>query len=176
MTFSRTIRKSLDGLYIASGVLAGIALVGVFILVLYQIACRSLGYSTTSVDELAAYAYVATTFLGLAASQRARSHIRVSLLIDNLKGPVRKAAEIVAGVASVVLAGWLACQLFFFVLDSWQYHEVSQGVIPMQLWIPQSAMFVGAAMFLVALVDNLVAVLIVASRRVDTHRQILAES
>jgi TRAP-type C4-dicarboxylate transport system permease small subunit len=176
MTFPRTIRKSLDGLYAAAGVSAGIALVGIFLLVLYQIACRSLGYATTSVDELAAYAYVATTFLGLSASQRARSHIRVSLLLDNLRGRVRKVTEILAGTASIALAGWLAYQLFFFVLDSWQYHEVSQGVIPMQLWIPQSTMCIGAVVFFVALVDDLAAVLIAAPERAGLDQQTFAES
>lgn len=176
MTFSSAIRKSLDGFYAAASILAGIALIGIFFLVLYQIICRSLGYATTSVDELAAYAYVATTFLGLSASQRARSHIRVSLLIDNLKGRVRKLAEILAGTASVVLAGWLAYQLFFFVLDSWRYHEVSQGVIPMQLWIPQSAMCIGAAIFFVALVDDLVAVLTTAPDHMGLGHQTVAES
>lgn len=176
MTFSCIIRKSLDGLYLAAGVAAGVSLVAIFVLVGYQVIGRSLGYATTSVDELAAYSYVATTFLGLSASQRARSHIRVSVLIDNLKGRVRKLAEIVTGVSSVVLAGWLAYKLFFFVLDSWQFDEVSQGVIPMQLWIPQSTMCVGAVMFFFALVDDLVAVLIAAPDHIDQTHQAAAES
>lgn len=176
MTFSRIIRKSLDGLYNAAGVAAGVSLVAIFVLAGYQIVGRSLGYATTSMDELAAYSYVATTFLGLSASQRARSHIRVSLLIDNLKGKSRKFAEIVAGIGSVVLAGWLTYKLFFFVLDSWQHNEVSQGVIPMQLWIPQSTMCAGAALFFLALVDDLVAVLMAAPDRIEEAHQPAVES
>ncbi len=156
MNLSSYLRKFLDALYLTAGVAAGLAMVAVFVLVCYQIVCRTLMLPTSSVDELAAYGYVATTFLGLASSHRMRSHIRVSLLIDNLKGGVSKAVELLAGIASVFLAGWLSYYMFDFVLDSWTHNEVSQGVIPMMLWIPQSTMFVGCFIFFIALADDLV--------------------
>jgi len=40
---------------------------------------------------------------------------------------------------------------------SWQIHDVSQGLIPVPLWIPQLGMAIGTAVFTIAAADRLLA-------------------
>ncbi len=42
---------------------------------------------------------------------------------------------------------------------SFTTHDVSQGLVPVPLWIPQSGMALGVAILLIALLDDLVLVL-----------------
>ena len=46
-----------------------------------------------------------------------------------------------------------------FVYDSWQFNEVAQGLIKVPIWIPQMTFLAGVVIFLVAILDELVAVL-----------------
>jgi ABC-type spermidine/putrescine transport system permease subunit II len=46
-----------------------------------------------------------------------------------------------------------------FVYESWKFNEVAQGLIKVPIWIPQIGFAVGVAIFFVAIVDELVAVL-----------------
>jgi ABC-type spermidine/putrescine transport system permease subunit II len=38
--------------------------------------------------------------------------------------------------------------------QSWQFHETTQGLIALPLWIPQSAMALGAAVFFIAVAEK----------------------
>ena len=42
--------------------------------------------------------------------------------------------------------------------NSWRFHEVSHGLVPLQLAYPQAAMFAGLLVFTIALLDELITV------------------
>ena len=65
----------------------------------------------------------------------------------------------------------LLCQRF--VYWSWKFNDVSQGQDETALWIPQSAMLVGAVILAVALTDNLIHLLFTGNHRI---RRELVES
>jgi TRAP-type C4-dicarboxylate transport system permease small subunit len=46
-----------------------------------------------------------------------------------------------------------------FVYESWQFHEVAQGLIRIPIWIPQLCFVAGVVIFFVAVLDELVRVL-----------------
>ena len=56
----------------------------------------------------------------------------------------------------VGLFAWYCCDM---TLTSYQLRDVSQGLVPVALWIPQSAMALGLVMLLLAVIDDLVAAL-----------------
>jgi len=45
------------------------------------------------------------------------------------------------------------------VYTSWVIHELSQGLIPLPLWIPQLGMAIGTTMLAIAMLDRLIEVL-----------------
>jgi TRAP-type C4-dicarboxylate transport system permease small subunit len=151
-------RAALDALYRLSGLVAGFFLVAMAALSLMQIVGRLLGYAAHSFDEFAGYAMAASSFLGLAWTFRANEHIRVTLAIERARGGLRRAVEIACLVAAIAIVGFFAWAAIDMTWTSYQLNDVSMGLVPIQLWIPQSGMALGLAIMVVALVDDLVVV------------------
>lgn len=152
-------RALLNGLYLLSGVLAGIFLVGIGALILAQVVTRFLGLHLPSADEIAGYCLAASSFLGLAATYRLGEHIRVSLLIDRVPHPWRRAVELWCLLAATFLVLYFAWYAIDMVWWSYLLNDVSQGLLPIPLWIPQSGIALGLAVMAVALIDDLVVLL-----------------
>jgi TRAP-type C4-dicarboxylate transport system permease small subunit len=149
-------RAALQLLYRGSGLLAGFFLVAIAALSLAQIVGRELGLAATSFDEFAGWCLAASSFLGLAWTFREDEHIRMTLVVQLARGGARRALEIVTLVVAVFLVGtfaWYACDM---TLTSYQLGDVSQGLVPAPLWIPQSGMALGLVVMFVAVADDLV--------------------
>jgi TRAP-type C4-dicarboxylate transport system permease small subunit len=149
-------RRALDLLYGLSAFLAALSLVAIALTIIVQVVARALAIQVPSADEFAAYFLVATGFLALGPTYRRGEHIRVGLLIDRFGGAGRRVVEILVLAVAIVAVAWATWWIGRMVHDSWRFHELSQGLIPVPLWIPQSAMLVGFAVFLIALVEDLV--------------------
>jgi len=152
-------RAALERLYRISGQLAGFFLVAIAALSLAQIGGRLLGFAAHSFDEFAGYCMAASSFLGLAFTLRANEHIRMALLLHRARGRARRALELACLAAGVLLVGFFAWHTADMVRFSFVTHDVSQGLVPVPLWIPQLGMALGLAILLVALLDDLVAAL-----------------
>lgn len=151
-------RKTLDWLYTGSGVLAGVFLVLIAALSLAQICGRLLGFNAYSFDDFAGYCMAASSFLGLAHTYRRNEHIRVALVLDRLTGGARRAMEILCLSASTFLVGYFA----WYAIDmAWTSHvidDVSQGLVSVPLWLPQSGMALGLLIMSIALLEDLLTV------------------
>ena len=156
----RGLARGLDRLYVLCGVLAAVCLVTLTALILTSIVSRLLGIYLGSLTEVAGYAMAAGSFFGMPYAFRAGAHIRVSLLISNLKGRTRWLFEIWARAVIAAAAGYMAyffCRLTWF---SWDFGEVSEGADAIPLWIPQAVMSAGAVCFAIATLDSLVRALV----------------
>jgi TRAP-type C4-dicarboxylate transport system permease small subunit len=151
-------RRALDALYLMTAWIAALSLISIAGLILAQVGLRAFGSQLQSADDIAGFALVGTTIVGLAPTYRHNAHIRVSLLIERfaLGTSVRKVLERLVTAVSVVLVGWAAWVSTHFVYESYIYNEVSQGLLPIKLWYPQSLMAFGFIVFFIALVDDLV--------------------
>ncbi len=151
------LRRTLDAIYLASGALSGICLVGIAVTIVAQVVGRELGFVVDS-TETAGFCLAASTFFGLAYASRGGAHVRVTLLI-RYAGPLpRKLVELwCIGFAICAFAYFLywAVDLVYF---SWKFNELSPGLLAIPFWIPRLAMAVGSAVFLLALVDEFIAV------------------
>lgn len=152
-------RAALNALYRASGLAAGFFLVMIAVMSLTQIVGRLLGYAVHSFDEFAGWFMAASMFLGLAFTLRANEHIRVTLVIARLGGAPRRAAEVACLAAATFLVGFFAWAVVDMTWTSYQLGDVSIGVLPIKLWLPQSSMALGLAILFVALLDDLLVVL-----------------
>lgn len=152
-------RKLLDGLYTGSGVLAGVFLIFIAALSFAQICGRVLGFDAYSFDDFAGFCMAASSFLGMAHTYRRNEHIRVSMLVDHLTGGKRLVLETLCLAASTFLVGFFAWYATDMVLTSYRINDVSQGLVAVPLWLPQSGMALGLAIMTIALLDDLVVVL-----------------
>jgi TRAP-type C4-dicarboxylate transport system permease small subunit len=160
-------RRALDALYGAALWLAVACLVAIAVLVMLQVTGRLFdalllalgrpryGFNILSLPEIAGFLLAAASFLALAGSLKAGAHIRVTLALSVLPAAARQAAEVVALVVATSCAGWAAWFLGALAFDSWRFNELSIGIIPIPLWIPQAATFAGAALLALAFADEL---------------------
>ena len=149
-------RRLLDRLYDAAGLLAALFLVGVLAMVVLGIAGRLLHFHVPGTDAYAGYCMAAAGFLALAHTLSRGEHIRVVLVVERLTGRRRRALEISALVVGTVLAGLLAWYSARLAWQSYDFHDISTANDATPLWIPQLTMALGTAIFFVAMLDELV--------------------
>ena len=153
------LRRSLDALYLLSGYLAGFFLVLIFILMMALSIGRQIGVNVPSGDDFASWCMAAMAFLGLAYTFKGGDMIRVGLLVDKLSGRTRHAVEIFCLVVGVGFVGYFSWYAVTMTIDSWRFDDMSQGVVAIPLWLPQTGYSGGLVILLIALVDELVHVL-----------------
>ena len=149
-------RKFLDGLYAAAGWLAGLAMIGILLMVLLTILSRLIGFSAPGTDAYAGYAMAGAGFMALASTFKKGEHIRVTLLLGVLKGAALKVIEVTALGIATLLAGFLAFYSVRLTWQSWEIEDISVGIDATPMWIPQIFMALGTIIFFIALLDDLV--------------------
>ena len=159
--------RFLDGLFHAAGVLSAILLAAIAVLTFVQIVGRAMGYLVSTGVEFAGFCMAASIFLALAWTLRSGGHIRVELFVRRLPPAARRAAEVWALGTGALAVGLLAWSSASMTWDSWRFGDVSVGMVPVPLWIPQAAMALGVALLEVALIEQIV---LVARGREPTYR------
>jgi TRAP-type C4-dicarboxylate transport system permease small subunit len=147
-------RRLLDFIYTAAAWLAALCMVGVLAMVLTSILGRLLHFHLPGTDAYAGYAMAAAGFLALAHTLKQGEHIRVTLFIGRLTGPLRRGLEIWALSAAVLLSGLLAHFSVRLVKNSLAFNDMSTSNDATPLWIPQLAMAIGCVILCMAFVDE----------------------
>jgi len=150
------LRKSLDALYDGAAWLAALCMIGLLAMVLLSIVSRLAHFHAPGTDAYAGYLMAGAGFLALAHTLKRQEHIRVTLVINALRGRARRALEVWALGAATFLA---ALGAWYSVRLSWQSHlfdDISTGNDATPLWIPQLSMAIGNLILLVAFIDEFV--------------------
>jgi len=158
-------RRTLDRLYDGALWLAAATFALIAVLVLLQILGRLTdraarlvdlpppGLTIPSLAEFGAFLFTGATFLGLAGTLRAGSHVRVKLLIRALPTAASRWLGVVVSASAAGLAAFATWSSAAQALDSLAFGSVSYGVIPIPLAIPQGVMTAGLALFCISLLD-----------------------
>jgi TRAP-type C4-dicarboxylate transport system permease small subunit len=153
------IRRALDLLYLASAVLAGAALFGIFAVMMAQVALREMNRQLPGAEDIVAYLCVASAFFALAYTFKRGELIRVGLFIEKLPSGPRRWQEIAVLALAAVIVATIAWWTFADALFAREIEEVAQGVVPFALWVPKLSPPIGSAILLIAVLDELVQVL-----------------
>ncbi|MNG21071.1 Tripartite ATP-independent periplasmic transporter, DctQ component [compost metagenome] len=86
------------------------------------------------------------------------AHIRVELLYRLLPARGRFFADVLSTLIGLSIATYLAWYCALFVIESYEFHEVSSGLLPIPMWIPQLSMLLGTLILVVAMLERLVLV------------------
>jgi len=157
-------RKLLDGIYNSAAALAALFMLGLLVMVLLSIVSRQLHFYVPGVDAYAGYLMAASGFLAMAHTLKRGEHIRVTLLLNAVRGRWKKGMELFAlgmAVFLAVLFAFYSCKL------AWQSHvfnDMSTSSDATPLWLPQIAMAYGSVIFALAFIDE--ALLEIQGRRV----------
>src|SRR5262249_29255119 len=116
------------------------------------------GILVRGADDLSGWLTAAAAFFALGHTFRHGELVRMGLVIESLAPGRRWWLELVALTITALFTGWMCWAVAAFVYDSWRFHEVAQGLIRIPIWIPQLTFVLGILIFLVAVLDDLVAV------------------
>lgn len=151
------LRRVLDGLYAACGVLSATCIVAMLLLIVWQVAGRASGLLAAGADDFAAYALATGSVLALAYTLKQRAHIRVTLLTSKIRSSrLRRIFEVLSlaiGTAAAIFLAWASAG---FVWESYVLHDVATTYYATPLWIPRLGMPIGFGVFAIAMIDELV--------------------
>ena len=153
------LQKSLDALYKTGIVIAAVSMSGICLLILAQIVGRWFGLIVPSSEDFSGYLLAASLFYALAYSYRHNSHIRVIFLLGRLNTGKRLWIERLNLTLLLVLISYCTYAMAAFCLETYEFHDVSTGFIAVPLWIPQSSMVIGMALFFLAVLQDWLGIL-----------------
>lgn len=124
--------------------IAAMAVVCMFVHILTEIFMRAvLSTSTFVLDEFVGYMVAAMIFCAAGGTLRAKSHLRVGLLLDRLDFKARCVAESLALLVLLAIALFIARFYFVSAERAWMRGTVSQTIAAVPLWIPFSLVIFG---------------------------------
>ena len=150
------LRRILNALYLGGALAGAASIVAIGLLIVSQVSGRELGILVKGADDLTAWSVAAAGFLPLAYTYRQNRHIRVTFVVEQLTGWRRRLLEMLILVVSLFLAGYMTYSAFDMIRDSFRFEELSQNLIVIPIWIPQSSIAVGSLLFAIAIMDDLV--------------------
>ncbi len=149
-------RKTLDMLYAAALFAAGAFLIGIFLTMVIESILRKFGGYIPGASELIGWFLAAAGFLALPATFKRGDMVRVGILVDSFPPTVRKPLLLSCVCVAMVFTTYMVWAVFSYLLDGWRSDEMTQGMIELAVWIPQSSFLVGALLLVVAIVDECV--------------------
>jgi len=165
------VRRILDRLYLWSGYTGAGFIAAICALVFAQVILNAIdrvtkiltgsaiGLTIPSYSDFTGFFLAAASFFALAYAFREGAHIRVTLVIQNTTGWLRKAIEIFCVSLALAVAAYFCWFTALLTYESYSYNDLSSGIIAVPIWIPQFSMVLGLAVLSIALIDDLVTLL-----------------
>jgi TRAP-type C4-dicarboxylate transport system permease small subunit len=163
-------RIFLDRLYAGAAIAAALAIFAIFVLVAIQVLARMadavliliglspFGLLIPSIAEICGFLLGGASFLALAWTLMRGGHIRVVMLLEVLPEGARRTSEGLIGLIAFVLSLYATGAMARFTWKSFIFNDVSYGIIPVPLALPQAVMTLGLAILTVAILDATIAV------------------
>ncbi|MEL6206901.1 MAG: TRAP transporter small permease [Pseudomonadota bacterium] len=147
------LRRTLDTLYLAGGIVAALFLIAILTIIVLQMLARWTGQVFPGATDYAGYAMACASFFAFAYALNHGAHIRVSIVLSSLGRHRRWGETFCFGVGTVIATyfAWYAVRGTYW---SWRLNEVSQGLDKTPIWIPQMSMAIGAILLAIAFWDN----------------------
>ena len=152
-------RRALDGLYAAAAGLAALTVAAIFVLMIGASVGRLLEWRVGWVNDVVSWLCAAAAFLAMAHAFKHGDFVRVTLLLERLSPPLRRSFEILSLAVAALSIGYLAWWAARYTWESYTFNDIANNMVAIPMWIPQLSFVAGAALFLVAVVDELVVVL-----------------
>ena len=161
-------RKFLDGLYKAGGVIAALFLVTLLGLIVSQMLARWTGQVFAGGTDYAGYCMAGASFFAFAYTLNHNAHIRVSILLNAL-GSRRYWGEVWCFAIGSVIATYFAWYAVKGTYWSHKLNDISQGLDATPIWIPQLAMSAGTILLAICFWDNLIQLLRAGQHNMTTE-------
>ncbi len=139
--------------------LAALCVLAIFVLMIGASVGRSLEWHVGWVNDIVSWLCAAAAFLGMAYSFRNGDFVRVTLLLESLSPPMRRSFEVASLAVAAIAVGYLGFWAARFTWESYKFNDIAGNMVAIPIWIPQLSFVVGAAVFVLAVIDECVCVL-----------------
>lgn len=176
MPIARALRRLLDTVYLAGGVIAAFFLIAILTLIVLQMLARWTGNVFPGATDYAGYCMAGASFFAFAYALNHGAHIRVSLFLTAL-GRHRWWGEVWCFGIGAVTSTYFAWYAVKGTRISYRFKELSQGLDATPMWIPQLSMAIGTIVLAVCFWDHLIRLLATGNHGVaeETVEQAHAE-
>ncbi|MVA99165.1 TRAP transporter small permease subunit [Nitratireductor sp. CAU 1489] len=164
----RTLRRALDALYTAGGVIAAVFMVAILVIIVLQMMARWSGQVFPGATDYAGYCMAGASFFAFAYALNHGAHIRVSILL-NAVGGKRRYLELwcfAIGTAASAYFAWYAVKTTWL---SYKLNDISQGQDATPIWIPQLVMAAGTVLLALCFVDHLFRLLVTGAHGIRSE-------
>jgi C4-dicarboxylate transporter, DctQ subunit len=116
--------------------------------VTYDVTARKLWNAPTIwVYEVSIYLAIASVMLGSAYVLRTNHHIKVDMLINKVSPRTRKILDRISSIIGAVVSALITYKGIYMVLETYQLNQTSVTLLETPLFIPQSSIPIGAALW-----------------------------
>jgi len=172
-------RALLDRIYLGAGWIAAFTILGIAVLVSAQVLLNfgtrvfnlPLPSTIPSYADFSGFMLAAATFLAMPYTFRSGGHIKVSLVTSRLPAKTQLVAEIAVLAVATGLVGYACWYIYALVYESWHFNDISNGIIPVPLWIPQCFMAAGMSLLFVAVLDSLIQTITTGAPVIDPSEE-----
>jgi len=154
--------------FLAGGTLIAATALAVFAVLLRNITGDVLFWS----EEATIYLIIFSTFFGAVVTLRYNEHVAVDIMPTLLKGRAKKFFVILAGVATLVYAGFIAYLSWALINAPFSRTTVTPA-LKLPLWVVELSLAVGMTLFFIRAVEMTVRVL--RTSAADLDKDVLAE-
>ncbi|MBC7940430.1 MAG: TRAP transporter small permease [Chitinophagaceae bacterium] len=165
-------RRLLDGLFAAAAGLAALTVLAIFALMIAASLGRLLDWRVGWINDVVSWMCAAAAFLAMAHAFKHGDFVRVTLLLEHLSAPLRRSFEVVSLSVAAIGIGYLAWWAARYTWESWRFNDIANNMVAIPMWIPQMSFVIGAALFFVAVLDEL---FIVLSGAKPTYERLVEE-
>jgi len=156
-------RKILDKVYEISGIISALFIVLICAVVSIQVVLNLItkifgsAYSMTipSYADFAGFSLAAASFLALAYTLNKGGHIRVTLMLQTFRKTSRFVAEVFSLALGAAMSGFATYFMIRLNFESYDFGDLSTGMIAIPLWIPQLSVTAGIFILTIAFIDLL---------------------
>jgi len=168
MAFFSILRRVLDKLYLAGGIIAALFLIAILALIVIQMLARWTGEVFSGAPDYAGYCMAGASFFAFAYALNHGAHIRVSILL-NAMGSKRWWGEVWCFAIGALLSTYFA--FYAIKANYWSrlLNDISQGQDATPIWIPQLSMSIGSVLLAICFWDNLCRLLFTGKHAIKSN-------
>lgn len=133
----------MDRIAQACTALASCCLAGMVAVLGATLALRPIGILVPSSEEITTFLMVGMALFGFVSAYVASVHVRVDTLHRKLPAGLQHAVDIVVHAGGALLCATLAWQSGSIALTAWTFHDVSDGLLAIPMWIPLATLPTG---------------------------------
>lgn len=153
----RGLEKLLSLITRTAATLAGLCILAVAFIVVYEIIMRGLFDSPTEwVLEISTYLIIVAGFLGFAVAFRDGAHISVDIITGHFSPKLGAGVRFLMTAISLFLFFIFMTESTDMVISSYTYNKLSPSILRFPLYIPQISMVIGSALLMLELVRRLI--------------------